>query len=619
MQADWLKKSALLIGAAMATAGVSATTTIGQKIGEPAYILPQPTDAYWPQIDNSAASYGFVIANVMNGPNNLVSSPWQGAIHDAHAAGIAVLGYVDSGYLGTTNLKTRLNGSGLEAWRSQIQHDIDAWYTFYGASGLDGIFFDQGANTCGTGNATANVYQSLTDYVKQNHPGAITVLNPGINVPQCYQNSADVLVTFENTYACYSGGSCPSGAFTALSWNPVDPRKILHLVYATTELQLADAISRSKSRNAGYVYITEDSVPNPWDSVPTGSYWSSEQTGILPGGTADTTAPTVPADFDTVDVGYTWVSLDWTKSTDTGGSGVVAYDLYDGTNKIWSVPATTSTMQTYTVTGLQPTTTYHYTVQARDGAGNVSAASTQLTFSTENADGSPPTAPLNPTASQVSYTNALLSWAASTDCDDTVAFYDVYKAGTKIMTTPASVRTATVIGLEPGSSTSFTVKARDSEGNTSPSSTAVNVTTLALPGGQAIANPTGDYTNTVLSFSADYLLPFAFRRVFIDADLAVDGTGTPTGFLTSSSPAIGADYLIENSKLYRYSGPCFGQPWCWTEIKDVVPTLNGVTQTWQIVPGDLTGVAPGTTLKVTYQGDGFADFTYSSVASLVKH
>jgi chitodextrinase len=605
---------ALLGCMSMLMATADATTTIGQRIAVPAYFLPDSlwNHQYWAQMNGSTPAVALAVANVLNGPDYQASSAYAATIQAAHNAGIKVLGYVDSGYFGTSTpaKKTRLNQTSIEAWRSQIQHDVNAWYQFYGAYGLDGIFFDQGQNSCGTGNEYANLYKSLSDYVKHNHPGAMTVINPGVAVPQCYQDSADILLTFEGTYQCYiQDASCPAALrYQSPGWNPLDPKKFWHLVYQTTELQVPDAITKSKERSAGYLYITPDGADgNPWDSLPDGNYWATEQVQSGPGGTADTTAPSVPTSLDTVDEWYTWASLDWVKSTDAG-SGVVAYDLFQGANQIWSVPATSAMYQAYTVNGLQPTTAYTFTVKARDGAGNVSASSAPLTFSTEPADGSPPTAPGTPAVSQVTYTSALLTWSASSDADDVVAAYDVYRAGTKIMTLGAGTTSATVIGLAPGSTTSFTVKARDSEGNQSAASGAASVTTTAS-GGLSIVNEGGTYGATDVTYSADFVLPFATRRVFIDSD-----NDPSTGYQTSG---IGADHFIENELMYRYTGtPQY--PWSWSQVRVVTPGTTGATTTWQILVSDLgANLAP--TQKAVFQAEGFAPPAYSNVVSLIKN
>jgi chitodextrinase len=81
------------------------------------------------------------------------------------------------------------------------------------------------------------------------------------------------------------------------------------------------------------------------------------------------------------------VSLSWTASTDN--VGVTAYDVYQGTTlakTVTGAPPATST----TVTGLSPSTTYSFSVRARDAAGNTSAPSNTVSVTTD-ASGPPPT------------------------------------------------------------------------------------------------------------------------------------------------------------------------------------------------------------------------------------
>jgi hypothetical protein len=36
------------------------------------------------------------------------------------------------------------------------------------------------------------------------------------------------------------------------------------------------AVGLTEQRRAGYVYVTADMLPNPYDTLPTGTYWSRE-------------------------------------------------------------------------------------------------------------------------------------------------------------------------------------------------------------------------------------------------------------------------------------------------------------------------------------------------------
>ncbi len=226
------------------------------------------------------------MANVANGPGTQPNADWAAVIHSAHASGSRVLGYVDTGYLGSPSfahadgLPTRSGAFGPEAWLSQIQADIDAWYRFYG-SDLGGIFLDESTSACGPtagSNRYADAYRTLGDRLRVADPGAVTVLNPGIAVPRCYAAAADVLVTFEGSYANYTGAPDAVGQdFEPLTWTPAGPEQIWHIVYgAISTGEMEHAMDLSRQRGAGYVYVTDAGLPNPFGALPPADYWAAE-------------------------------------------------------------------------------------------------------------------------------------------------------------------------------------------------------------------------------------------------------------------------------------------------------------------------------------------------------
>ena len=83
--------------------------------------------------------------------------------------------------------------------------------------------------------------------------------------------------------------------------------------------------------------------------------------------TADTTPPSQPTGLRPVLVGSTSATLSWNASTDN--VGVTDYIVRRNGTQI-ATPTTTN----YADTGLSASSSYTYTVAARDGAGNVSAA-----------------------------------------------------------------------------------------------------------------------------------------------------------------------------------------------------------------------------------------------------
>ncbi|UKS28679.1 discoidin domain-containing protein [Paenibacillus sp. HWE-109] len=90
---------------------------------------------------------------------------------------------------------------------------------------------------------------------------------------------------------------------------------------------------------------------------------------------SDTQAPTAPTNLTAAAVSGSQINLSWTAATDN--VGVASYAIYRGGTLV-GTSATTS----YSDMGLTASTTYSYTVKAKDAAANVSAASNTATATT---------------------------------------------------------------------------------------------------------------------------------------------------------------------------------------------------------------------------------------------
>ncbi|MBU8882178.1 M4 family metallopeptidase [Kaistella sp. DKR-2] len=94
------------------------------------------------------------------------------------------------------------------------------------------------------------------------------------------------------------------------------------------------------------------------------------------GGTStDTIAPSAPTNLTASGTTSVATNLSWSASTDN--VGVTGYDVYSGATLLGNTAVTSAS-----ITGLTASTTYNFTVKAKDAAGNASAASNVLSVTT---------------------------------------------------------------------------------------------------------------------------------------------------------------------------------------------------------------------------------------------
>ncbi|MFL6144594.1 MAG: endo-1,4-beta-xylanase [Labedaea sp.] len=102
--------------------------------------------------------------------------------------------------------------------------------------------------------------------------------------------------------------------------------------------------------------------------------------------TNDTTPPTQPGTPTASGVTANSAALAWTASTDTGGSGLAGYNVYQRQGTTDTL-LSQSTSNSTTLTGLTASTQFVVVVRARDGAGNLSTPSAAVTFTTQAGGG----------------------------------------------------------------------------------------------------------------------------------------------------------------------------------------------------------------------------------------
>ena len=221
----------------------------------PAYFYPSGggLTGYWADLNAAAARIPVTaIMNPGSGPGTFQNSDYVSAVNNLRTAGGKVIAYVSTSYGSRSS--------------TVVKADIDKYVNWYN---IDGIFFDEMTNS-GT-NGTLNYYGDLYDYVKAINPTWEVMGNPGTSTTESYLTRpvADSLLVFENVGANYPG-------YTPSSWNfNYDPGAIGHLVHTTaSQSDMLAYLDLAVQRNAGQVYITNDVLGNPWDTLP--SYWDAQ-------------------------------------------------------------------------------------------------------------------------------------------------------------------------------------------------------------------------------------------------------------------------------------------------------------------------------------------------------
>jgi len=199
----------------------------------------------------------------------------------------------------------------------------------------------------------------------------------------------------------------------------------------------------------------------------------------------DRTPPTTPANLHVVGVSDYSVTLAWDASTDNSGS--FSYRLFSSAGVSALVPQyyTSYTFTTNHTAG----GTYSFYVYAQDTAGNKSGNSNS-TSATLLPAGTPPSPPVL-TLTHVGPRHITVSWNTPTDAGPPVYFF-LYADGQAILTATQQA-SYTLFFVQPQSTHTFTVQARDGRVRYSAHSAPLTVTTP--PSDPNDTTPPGTPTN----------------------------------------------------------------------------------------------------------------------------
>lgn len=185
------------------------------------------------------------IMNPDSGPGLTADPNYVSAVNALRTAGGKVLGYVATEYATMT--------------LAYVEAEIDDYRSLYN---VDGIFVDE--MTSDTSAADLQYYQAIDDYVHAEQPGWIVVGGAGTSTPPAYTQVADVLVEFENDTSAYGD------SYTPPSWETNYPAsRIANIVYNVASAATMESyVAQAESQHAGWLYVTDDTQPNPYVPCP---------------------------------------------------------------------------------------------------------------------------------------------------------------------------------------------------------------------------------------------------------------------------------------------------------------------------------------------------------------
>jgi hypothetical protein len=246
--------------------------------------------------------------------------------------------------------------------------------------------------------------------------------------------------------------------------------------------------------NSSFDFETKSSYTVNVRATDSGGFSTVKTFTILVSDTDDT-APSAPSGFANSNVTASGFTVTWNAATDN--VGVTGYEVYNGNTLL-----TTTSLTSYTATGLASGELTALRVRAVDAAGNQSAFSS--TWNVRTTDNVPTSVPTNVNVQLSGATSLRVTWSPSTD-NVAVRGYNVFS--NKVFIGSVVGTRFTITGLEQLKTYQITVMAFDAAKNRSAQSPGSSVSTPEL-----IPPPTPGAINSSFVSKDKALLSWGLRR-----------------------------------------------------------------------------------------------------------
>jgi hypothetical protein len=225
---------------------------VEMRLWVPAYYYPFGAGLReWNRLIASARTVPIVaIVNPASGPGDHVDTNFAAIIPRARKAGVTVVGYI-----GTQYTRKPI---------AEVKREVDTFLKFYPE--IQGFHFDEQSSDASGVDYFAELYR----YAHQRIPGALVLTNPGTSCDAGYvaRPASDVISLHEREKGFED--------YKPPTWTSRFPgsRFCVQAHNVATEEQMKRSLRHAAELKIGYVFITDDIGPNPYDRLP--SYWDAE-------------------------------------------------------------------------------------------------------------------------------------------------------------------------------------------------------------------------------------------------------------------------------------------------------------------------------------------------------
>jgi hypothetical protein len=233
---------AAAVPAAAAPAAAASAAPAAGGTGTIVPLYSAPGSGTWDVVAAAKRAHPSVpilaVINPNNGPGTAALSDYMAGISKLTDAGVKVIGYVFTSY-----------GARPAA---DVQADMARWRSLY--PGVSGIFFDEMVNKPGQ----ESYYKGLTQAAKASGLN-FTIGNPGSDGGPSYVGTVDTILVYE------SPGLPSAGALGG--WHTSHDRQNFGIIPYGIPAMDAGFVAAAK-RTCGYIFLQNDVLPNPWDTLP---------------------------------------------------------------------------------------------------------------------------------------------------------------------------------------------------------------------------------------------------------------------------------------------------------------------------------------------------------------